>query len=1045
MNFKYIISLSIFFPLLLCAQGKIESDFSLTPVTNIEDSKLRQSFLNPPGEARMSCYWWWLNSMATKESITRDLEEMRAKGYGSATLIDAGSSSYEVAKKTQRGPLFMSKEWMDLFKHAVKEADRMGISLCVNVQSGWNPGAPSITPEFALKKLTYADTSIVGGRKIYIELPQPDSLLIYKDICVQAIRKSPSDVPIKDEAISFWSAKSFNADLGFQEIFPLEKLRDGIFEKENSSVPPIKKSEVIDLTDHFDGKKLHWKAPEGEWTIIRYGWTCTGARTSTTSDGWEGLSVDHLNPEAFELFSNTVIEPLIHAAQEAGNSVRFLQTDSWEMGVVNWTNKFPEEFKKFRGYDIFPYLPVMTGRIVESKEISNRFLQDLRRTVSDCILNYHYLLFKELAHKYGMMIDSEAGGPCYTPVDALQMLNVDDIPHGEFWARSISHVASEGARLSVRQSACVAHTNGKRFVEAEGPTSVGPQWERAPKDLKGVIDRVFCSGVNRLVWHEFTSSPKEFGKPGNEYFAGTHLNPNVTWWEQAKDFVYYIDRCSYLLQQGLFVADVLYYTGDDVPNMVFLKEEVKDLNAGYDWDKCSKDFILNRLSFSDGRIRLPDGMSYKVLVLPPHQQIDLEVLRKLEQLVLQGMTLIGAPPIKTTGLSYYPEGDKELMEIRNRMWGWLDGVNRTEQMYGKGRVIWGQDINYVLQSMFVGPDFSYQSNQVNTKLDYIHRSTTEHEIYFVTNRHAWNGIDDYFYRYMPKMPNRYEQVNCKFRVSGKVPEFWNPLTGEISPVLNYKEENGYITIPIHLAPEGSIFVIFTSKPSREHIIKVNKGSSSVFFAEENRQYPPIDFEAEENDLYALLYEPGNYQIYLSNHQKYSIVSDVIPREMSLNSSWRVHFDPYWGKKEPVEFEKLCSWTDFSDPEICYYSGKATYEKSFTLNKEQIMGKKILLDLGNVQELSVIQINGHRFPTSWSVPFEVDITPYVREGKNDLSIDVVNMWPNRLIGDSKLPREKRRTRTNIIKFEASDAEKYLRTSGLLGPVKIKFFEKIKLEK
>ena len=271
MNFKYIISLSVFFPLLLCAQGKIESDFSLTPVTNIEDSKLRQSFLNPPGEARMSCYWWWLNSMATKESITRDLEEMRAKGYGSATLIDAGSSSYEVAKKTQRGPLFMSKEWMDLFKHAVKEADRMGISLCVNVQSGWNPGAPSITPEFALKKLTYADTSIVGGRKIYIELPQPDSLLIYKDICVQAIRKSPSDVPIKDEAISFWSAKSFNADLGFQEIFPLEKLRDGIFEKENSSVPPIKKSEVIDLTDHFDGKKLHWKAPEGEWTIIRYG------------------------------------------------------------------------------------------------------------------------------------------------------------------------------------------------------------------------------------------------------------------------------------------------------------------------------------------------------------------------------------------------------------------------------------------------------------------------------------------------------------------------------------------------------------------------------------------------------------------------------------------------------------------------------------------------------------------------------------------------------------------------------------------------------
>lgn len=1043
MNFKYSI-IGVLLPLFVCAQNKIESDFTLAPITNVGDNELREQFANPPGEARMSCYWWWLNSMATKESITRDLEEMQAKGYGSATLIDAGSSSYEVAIKTERGPVFMSKEWMDLFKHAVKEADRLGISLCVNVQSGWNPGGPSITPEYALKRLTYAEVSIEGGKEISIDLPLPDSLLIYQDVCVQAIQKLPVGTPMKDEAIPFWSAKSFNVGLGFQEIFPLEKLREGIFSSQEKNIVTIKKNEIIDLTDKFDGKMLRWKAPEGEWTIIRYGWTCTGARTSTTSDGWEGLSVDHLNPKAFELFSNTVIEPLIHAAQEAGNSVRFLQTDSWEMGVVNWTNNFPEEFKKFRGYEIFPYLPVMTGRVVENIEISNRFLQDLRRTVSDCILEYHYLLFKELAHKYGMMIDPEAGGPCYTPVDALQMLGVNDIPHGEFWARSISHVASEGARLSVRQSACVAHTNGKRFVEAEGPTSVGPQWERAPKDVKGVIDRVFCSGVNRLVWHEFVSSPKEFGKPGNEYFAGTHLSPNVTWWDQASDFVHYIDRCSYLLQQGLFVADVLYYAGDDVPNMVFLKEEVKDLKFGYDWDKCSKDVILNRLSFSDGRIRLPDGMSYKVLVLPPHQQIDLQVLQKLEQLVLDGMTLIGAPPIKSTGLTYYPDGDKKLIEIRNRMWGWLDGVNRTEQAYGKGRVIWGQDINYVLQSMFIGPDFSYTSHQENTELDYIHRSTDNHEIYFITNRHAWNGIEDYFYRYMPELPNRYELVECKFRVEGKVPELWNPLTGEILPILNYKEENGYITIPIHLAPEGSAFVVFSPKKKSRHVVKVSKDSHDVFWVEQDKQYPPISFELEENDLYAVLYELGDYQIYLSDGQKYSIGTEKFPEECFLNTSWRVHFDPYWGKKEPVEFNILRSWTEFLDPEIRYYSGKATYEKSFTLTQEQLKKKKILLDLGNVQELAVIRINDHTYPTSWSVPFEVDITPYVHKGENKLSIDIINMWPNRLIGDGKLPKDKRRTKTNVIKFETSDAEKFLRVSGLLGPVKIKFFEKIKLD-
>lgn len=1025
---------------------KSQPDFRLAPVTKISRSELAGKFKSPPDEARMSCYWWWLNSMATKESITRDLEEMRAKGYGSATLIDAGSSSYEVASKTAKGPMFMSPEWMQLFQHAVREADRLGISLCVNVQSGWNPGAPSITPEYALKKLTCSETDVVGGKTIRIALPQPDSLLMYKDVCVQAIPKPRKYSPLKDEAIPYWSAKSFNAGLGFQEIFPLEKLREGFSFDSGATI--IRKEEIVDLTSGFDGKTLTWNAPKGEWTIIRYGWTCTGVRTSTTSEGWEGLSVDHLNADAFRVFSHTVIEPLIKAAKEAGNSLRFLQTDSWEMGVVNWTNAFPDEFRKFRGYDVFSYLPVMTGRVVESPELSNRFLQDIRRTVSDCILKNHYELFRDLAHENGLMIDPESGGPCYTPVDALQIMGVSDIPHGEYWARSVSHVASEGARLSVRQSACVAHTNGKRFVEAEGPTSIGPQWERSPKDLKGIIDRIFCSGVNRLVWHAFVSSPKEYGIPGNEYFAGTHLNPNVTWWEQAGDFVSYIDRCSYLLQQGLFVADVLYYTGDDVPNMVFLKEEVTDLDKGYDWDKCSKDVILNRLSFSDGKIRLPDGMSYRVLVLPPHKQIDFQVMKKIEQLVLQGMTVIGEPPAVTSGLSHYPDGDKELKEIVHRMWWWLDGVNRTEFSYGKGRIIWGQDIAHVLRSMSTGQDFSYMSNQPGTLLDYIHRATDEQDIYFVTNRFAIHGIDDYFYRYMPELADRYEYVDCKFRVTGKVPEFWNPQTGEIKPVLNYREEKGYTLIPIHFKPEGSVFVVFSEgKKNNEHVTNIYRNSASVFPLQPVAgQHPAIGFEEEKGELYATLYEPGDFHIYQANGNHFSIGTDELPEEYVFSTDWQVRFDPKWGKQDPVTFKELASWTTFSDPEIRYYSGKAVYENTFAIKKEQIKEKKILLDLGNVQELAVIKVNDHTFPVSWSVPFEVDITPYVREGENKLTVDVVNLWPNRLIGDGKLADKKaRRTWTNILKFETPDAEKYLRVSGLLGPVKIRFFEKVKLGK
>lgn len=1044
MNIRYLLIISLLFATL---NSWSQANYSLAPITKINTQELTEKFKNPPGEAGMSCYWWWLNGIATKESITHELSEMKAKGYGTASLIDAGGFD-KVSVKPGKGPLFLSPEWMELFRHAVREADRLDMSLAVNVSSGWNPGGPYITPEYALKKLTWSETNIVGGKKIITELIQPDSLLMYKDVCIQAVRKSNPDSPLKNDAIPHWSAKAFYSGLGFQEIFPLEKLQEGF--DYNSGADIISKNEIIDLTQYYDGKTLKWDAPEGEWTILRYGWTCTRAHTSTTSDGWFGQCIDHLNADAFEKFNQNVLQPLINNAKEAGNSLRFLLTDSWEMGMVNWTNHFPEEFMKFRGYDISPYLPVMAGRIVESPEVSNRFLQDLRRTVSDCIRDYHYKLFKKVANENGLLIDPEAGGPCYTPVDALEMLGICDIPHGEYWTRSPSHMAGEGARLSVRQSACAAHTTGKRFVEAEGPTSIGPHWERSPKDLKGLIDRIFCSGVNRLVWHTFSSSPEEYGVPGLEYFAGTHLNHNTTWWQQVGDFVGYIDRSSYLLQQGLFVADVLYYNGDDVPNMVYLKEEVTDLEYGYDWDKCSKDVFLNRVTYSDGKIRMPDGMSYHVLVLPQNKTIDLAVLRKIEKLVLEGMVVIGNAPEKTTGLSNYPDGDKELNQIINRMWRcnagtWLDGVNRTENVYGKGRVIKGQEIKNVLRSMGIIPDFTYISRQSGTVLDYIHRETEEHDIYFITNRFAMNGIDDYFYRYMPVLANRYEQVDCKFRVTGKVPEFWNPETGEITPVLTYHEKDGYTHIPIHFKPEGSVFVVFRNgERENEHITSITSNTVSVFPAtSEVGKHPSVGFEKQGKGIFAIPYEPGIYNVHLSSGKKVTISTDKSPSEYVFSNPWTVQFDPEWGRKDPVVFNELKSWTDFDDPMIRYFSGKATYQNSFTIKKDQIKNKKVLLDLGNVQDMAVVHINGHTFPLSWYAPFEVDITTYVREGENTLSVDIVNLWPNRLIGDGKLSENERKTKTNIKKFEQSDAEKYIRVSGLLGPVKIIFFDKFAL--
>ena len=1012
-------------------------NYSLQTSDSIGYAALVTGFAAPPAEARLRCYWWWLNSMATKASITRDLEQMKAKGYGGASIVDAGSSNYAVAKKTAPGPVFMSPAWMELYQHAVKEAQRLGIELSVNVQSGWNPGGPGITPELALKKIVYTDTIVLGGKKIQLTLAQPATKLLYRDITVQAFKQPAGNFPIKDSAIKNWSIKSFNKDFGFKGTYPLYKLREEYDTAE--PVTGLKKAEIIDLSDKFLNGQLSWDAPAGEWTIIRYGWTCTGAVTSTNSDGWEGLSLDHLNPDAFVKFSNDVILPLINTAQSAGNSVHFLQTDSWEMGSVGWTNNFAAEFKKFRGYDIQPWLPVLAGRVVETVDQSDRFLQDYRKTIGDCIAANHYQLFSNLAHQHGIGIHPESGGPHSAPVDALKVMAISDFPQGEFWATANTHRIKDDERLAVKQSASTAHTNGKRYVAAEGPTSIGPQWERAPKDLKTNIDRVFCSGVNRIVWHTFTSSPKEFGLPGNEYFAGTHLNPNVTWWQQAGDFTSYLNRCSYLLAQGLFTADVLYYYGDDVPNFVFLKEEVKDLAFGYDWDKCSRDALIKNASVENNRIVFPDGMRYRLLVLPAEKAIDLEVLRKLELLVKAGLTVIAPRPVKTSSLSGFPQSDIELKAIADRLWGAIDGITVTENNYGKGKVVFGRDVNTVLKEMNVQPDLSFTSTQQNTGIDYIHRSSKDMDIYFVANRFGRKGINDFEFRYLTSLPDRYEQVECRFRVTGKVPELWDPMTGETKEILVYKEENGYTIVPLALEPEGSRFVVFRKAAPVTHIVQLAKDGKTIFpgnqFSGADKAFIDISAAAGRN-LYTL-YEPGNYSMLWSDGKITRRSAATAAVTLPLAGKWEINFDTAWGGPSKIITDTLKSWTAFNEAGVKYYSGTAIYKKTFTVNKLNLAGTKALLNLGNVLEMASITINGQTLPVSWAAPFQFDISRFIHAGNNRLEIKVTNLWPNRLIGDSKLPVEERRTKTNVVKYETPDADRLLRISGLLGPVSVQF--------
>ncbi len=989
-----------------------------------------KGFQNPPLYAKPRVFWWWLNSLATKESITRDLEELKDKGFGGAMIFDAGSSSYQIAHKTEPGPVFGSPEWRELFVHALKEANRLGLELSLNIQSGWNPGGPTVTLEDAMKKIVWTEKKVSGPAKFSEQLPREKGKF-YHDIAVQAY---PVQNKTTVKPIIHLGYKSLYRQFRGRGAYPLHLLREQEQEAEDDF--DLKSPQIINLSEKMKKSGfLQWDVPEGEWNILRFGYVLTRAQVSTSSDGYKGLSFDHLSTNALENFFADVVDPILASGGElVGESLKYLHTDSWEMRLTNWTKKFREDFLEMRGYDMIPFLSVLTGRIVNSREISNRFLYDFRKTVSDCIADRMYAQFAKLAHERGLLIHPESGGPHSAPIDGLKCLGRNDVPMGEFWARANTHRVEEDARLFIKQSSCAAHIYGKRFVAGEGPTTIGPQWERSPKDLKNVFDRNFCEGINRFFWHCFTSSPKEFGLPGNEYFAGTHLNPNTTWWHQSKGFMDYLARCSFLLSQGLFQADVCFYFGDDVPNFVLRKRTIEELGPGYDYDECTAEVILNRMTIKGRKIVLPDGMSYGLLRLPDREAITLEVLEKIEQLVKGGATIVGQKPETSTGLKGYPKSASKVKEIADKLWGACDGVTITENRYGNGRVFWGKPMREILLDDAILPDFSYQSSQDSAQLDYIHRRAENTDIYFVVNRLARHGIFDTKYRYLTDLPDRYERVDCTFRISGKVPEIWDPMTGEISKVPVFREEDGLTIVPLHLKPEGSVFVLFREKHGNAQIISLEKDSQKIFPVSTGKagELPPAKVLHVKGNLNLKVFEGGTYKLTYFDGQSTKISVNTIENIVPVKGAWDVHFPKGWGTPEKTVFPKLISWTESTEPGIRYFSGTAEYRKTIIISKTLLSDNKLYLDLGNVQEMAEVFINGKSLGVLWMPPFTTDITEFACVGENELIVKVVNLWPNRLIGDLFLPEEKRYTKTNIHKFKKTNE---LRISGLLGPVRI----------
>ena len=1038
MNYKTIIAIILSMQFINCTQKQKEISYFDTQ-SNIDYQKLKEGFNNVPQEAKMRTWWFWMSGIATKKSITQDLEAMNANGIAGAILCDNGGDY------SPPGVVFMSNEWKENFAHVIKEADRFGIEISLNIQSGCgDPGNPNIKDDNGLKKVTWSEQQVSGPKKIEMELPMPANKIFYKDLTIQAV-KTPESDKRKDELIKNWSVKSFNKKVSRSkelDRYDMNEFYDTHDDKGKAAA--ITKNEVIDLSGYYKDGILSWDVPAGNWTIIRYGYTSTGKRNDYASEGYKGgLCYDPIHKRGINAQWQDVVKPLIDIAKANGNSLKYVHVDSWEMGTTNWTHDFEIEFKKRRGYDIEPYLPILAGRIVESREMTNRFLEDFRKTVGDLAAEYNYSELHRLAHSEGISMHSENAGPHLPPVDGLKTLGINDIPMGESWARATTHRNTEGKRLHVKLGASAAHIYGKRFFAAEIPTSIGPVWERSPADVKIVLDRAFCTGVNRVNWHTYTSSPDEYGLPGVEYFAGTHMNRHVTWWKEAKTFIDYINRTQHMLTQGLHVADVLGYQGSGVPLFGFLESDRGDIPQGYAWDMCNSDVLLNRASVKNGRIYLTDGKNYSLLALSKHKDISLPVLKKIEEMVKQGVVLVGNPPERASGLTGFPESDKELKVIVKKLWGDADGCNTFVNNHGKGRVYVGKTVAEVLELEKIKPDLKWEPKE-DIDLEYIHRTSDDVDIYYVLNKWAWKGINDLNHRNLSTLPDRFVHVNCSFRVEGnRKIERWDPVTGEMTLVEVYKYKNGCYTLPVSLEPEGAAFYVFTKAKKANNIITIARDGNVLIEGNTPLTVGASGVFVRDNQLEVS--GKGKYLLTFADGREFKINQSESVEEIDLDGSWQVTFleKPLLGEPFSATFDKLKSWTESEKHAIKYFSGTAVYENSFMVSKKSILKGRTYLNLGKVGDIATVRLNGKKGGVYWKPPYIADITDYVQEGENKLEIKVTNLWINRLIGDEKLPAEKRKTSTNLVnvaqyeKLGSSDADKYLRYSGLMGPVKIQF--------
>jgi len=714
----------------------------------------------------------------------------------------------------------------------------------------------------------------------------------------------------------------------------------------------IRQHTVLNLSRQLrpDGT-LDWDVPAGQWVILREGMAPTGVTNSPASPEGRGPEIDKMNRQLLAYHFDSFIGKLI-ARMPAADRTAFhhVVADSYEQGSENWTDGFGDDFQKRYGYDPLPWLPVLSGRIVESADASDRFLWDLRRLIADRISSDYVGALSSESRKHGLRMWLENYGHWGFPGEFLQYGGACDDISGEYW--------TSGAlgNIELRASSSAANIYGKPTVTAESWTSGGPFWTQDPWALRQRGDWSWTEGINHVLFHLYIQQAYDDRLPGVDAPFGTEFNRHNTWFYQAGDWIKYIRRSTYLLQQGKHIADIAYFIGEDTPKMTGVQNP--PLPTGRDYDYINGDVIRNRLQVRDGKFVLPDGMSYRVLVLPQLETMRPELLEKIRDLVRAGGVILGPRPLRSPSLEHYPDCDRTIEKLAAEIWQNCDGTNVTSVNFGRGRVFCGLDLPAVFDTMGLAPDLAGAERK---PFPWIHRGGGDTDIYFISNQ-----------------SNEPQNLAPVFRVSGRQPELWDAVTGTRRDLRNFSAAPGGTIVPLHFEPRQSLFVIF--------------------------QHPatPAANPAPNFPTPTVLGE--------------------------LSGAWQVSFDPKWAGPESAVFDTLQDWTTRPEPGIKYYSGTAKYRKTF--DRPAGTHGRLLLNLGTIHNLAHVRLNGHDLGVVWCAPWSVDITDAVLPAGNQLELEVVNTWANRIIGDLKLPEAQRLTWTVKPHFTADSP---LLPAGLIGPV------------